>query len=205
MPEDWGRGRAQRFPGTPGRRREPLRGGGSRGSACRGPPPPHCRWYLPKNNSGPPGREEPPVSPERSRGGVPSLGPEGAGRAGKPRRPSGEEAEEEEFPVSARAAGSGPQGPSLGRGFRGRAQPAPFAPVPRSGTQGPAEPPAAGPAPPRVWLIGPGRRAERAGRRRRLRWAGRRPARVRSGPGPGPGPAGGGRWRPTWITASAKP
>lgn len=54
-------------------------------------------------------------------------GPEGAGRAWKPRRPSGEEEEEEESPVPARAAGSGPQAPSLGRAFRGRAQPAPSA------------------------------------------------------------------------------
>lgn len=139
-----------------------------------------------------------------------SQGPEGAGRARKPSR-----AERR----GSRGGGRGVAGRPArrrappGRGARGCAPPAPSA-RPRSPAGSPARPSRAPgrraqpsrpprappPPPPRFGLLAAGRRAERAGRRQRLRWAGRRLTRARSGPGP----ARGGRWRPTWITASAR-
>lgn len=158
------------------------------------------------------GQEETPLSPEWSRGRRVEPGPEGAGRARKP------------LPAELRERRGGrgvpgrraPAGTLRTVGLWSCAPPAPFARprspagsparlsrVPGRGAQQSRPSTPVGPAATAVWLISlrrAGRRAERAGRRQRLRWAGRRPTRVRSSPGR----AHGGRWRPTWITASAK-
>lgn len=171
MPEDWGRARPECSRESPRRRREPLRGGGGRprgrgeeAPPARSPPPPHCRSYLPKNNSGP-----------RGPGGaatVPRVEPEEACRARARREPgapgslvwpSGEEEEEEEglFPAADSAAGTLPAA--------GLGSCAPRAPLerPRSPTRCPAR-----------LSCGPGHRAQPSrhlpprGRRRRRRRGG---------------------------------
>lgn len=156
------------------------------------------------------GQEETPLSPQWSRGRRVEPGPEGAGRARKP-LPAERRGRRGGRGVPGRRA---PAGTLRAAGRWSCAPPAPFA-RPRSpagslarlsrapGRRAQRSRPPVGPAAAAVWLISlgrAGRRAERAGRRQRLRWAGRRPTRVRSGPGR----AHWGRWRPTWITASAK-
>lgn len=200
VPKDWGRGRSKCFAETPGRRREPLRGddpraGGEEAPPACSPPPSHCHSYLPKNNSGPLG--------PGGAASVPRAEPGEACRARARREPgapvslpsrAARKRRKGTFllPGAPQAWTQGPHRPRvLGAERRGR-------PPPLSRALGSDKPPPRPAQPPRFGLLA---RAGRAGRRRRRRrWAGRRPARVPSGPGP----ARAGRWRPTWITASAK-
>lgn len=86
MPEDWGRGRSERFPGPLRGGGDPPRGRGEEAPPARSPTPPHRRPHLPKNNSGSPGP-----------GGAATVPPTEPGRRVQP-GPGGSRARQEAFP-----------------------------------------------------------------------------------------------------------